>query len=63
MSKLIPIPAWHKHHDFPSTHALRNLIAARDKNGIEVALVRFGNRILIDEEKFFSWVRTNPIKP
>ncbi len=54
-----------KHPAFPQG-SLRNLIflAERRKtskgqiagNGLDVALVRIGRKILIDEAKFFNWI-------
>jgi hypothetical protein len=54
-----------KHHAF-SQGSLRNLIFLAESrktskgtiegNGLNVALVRIGRKVLIDEEKFFQWV-------
>ena len=54
-----------KHRAFPQG-SLRNLIFLAESrktskgvikgNGLDVALVRIGRKLLIDEEKFFQWV-------
>ncbi len=65
--RLIPVPQWNNHHEWPPQGGLRHLIFhARDRknskgeiiqgNGLEVALLRVGRRILIDESKFFQWL-------
>ncbi len=54
-----------KHPAFPQG-SLRNLIFLADSrkttkgiitgNGLDVALVRIGRKVLIDESKFFQWI-------
>lgn len=54
-----------KHEAFPQG-SLRNLIFLAESrktskgtiecNGLNVALVRIGRKVLIDEEKFFQWI-------
>ena len=46
-----------KYEDFP-IGGLRHLIFHEEENGLaEVgAIVRVGRKVLIDEEKFFTWV-------
>ncbi len=60
------IPAFHtvkqfskKHPAFPEG-GMRWRIFHADKNGLtnSGALIRNGRRILIDEEKFFDWIRS-----
>ena len=43
---------------FPSftQGSLRNLIFNAKTNGFDVALVRVGRRVLIDEAAFFEWI-------
>jgi hypothetical protein len=40
--------------------SLRNMIFKRHENGLEEsgAIKRFGRKILIDKEKFFTWVNS-----
>ena len=56
-SRLIPVPKWPNFHPWPSRAGLRKLIIERTKNGFDKVIVRAGRRILIDEDKFFEWVR------
>lgn len=43
-----------------SEGALRNIIFKRNDNGLQDsgAIIRYGRKILIDKEKFFSWVKS-----
>ncbi len=36
--------------------SLRNLIFKAKGNGLEIAIVRLGRRVLIDEAAFFQWL-------
>lgn len=54
--KLIPVPKWNEHHDWPPIGGLRHLIFHADTNGFKDAFRRVGRRVLIDEEKFFECV-------
>lgn len=48
-----------KHTSF-SEGGLRNLIFHKEKNGLmlEKAIVKVGKRVLIDEERFFLWIKS-----
>ncbi len=59
-NRLIPLVQWTKHHDWPSISALRGYAFMRHKNGFEKVVSKVGKRLVIDEQKFFDWVRTNP---
>lgn len=50
------------HSSWLTEGGLRWLVFNADKNGLAKsgALVRLGRRVLFDEEKFLSWVRTSP---
>jgi len=45
-----------EHHPAFTQGALRNLIFNARTNGLGVALVRIGRRVLIDEAAFFTWI-------
>lgn len=63
---LLTVRQFSEKHPAFSQGSLRNLIfnaspkytsrGQVDGNGLKVALVRVGRKILIDEEKFFSWI-------
>lgn len=58
-SRLIPLAEWDKYHPYPTVgtlrqynfHNTRNFHECLEYGGAE------GNRILIDEKKFFEWQR------
>ena len=57
-SKLIPLAEWNKYHDFPTVPALRQYKFHSKTNGFEDVIEyggENGNRILINEDKFFAW--------
>ncbi len=56
MPKLIPIPKWKEHHEWPTEAGLRYYIFNAEFNGFNKVMKRVGRRILIDESKFFEWV-------
>ncbi len=67
--RLIPVTEWNQHHEWPPQGGLRHLIfhtkdrknssgQTTQRNGLDVALVRVGRRILIDEAKFFKWLHS-----
>ena len=47
---------WNLHHAWPTQGALRHLMQYRATNGFASAFVKVGNRVLIDEAKFFEAV-------
>lgn len=53
--RLIPVTQWADHHPWPPIGGLRHLVFHADSNGFGYCLVRIGRRVLIDEEKFFTW--------
>lgn len=64
--KLLTVKQFSEHHPAFSQAALRSLIfqaASREAsngvipgNGLDVAIIRLGRKVLIDETKFFSWI-------
>ena len=52
-----------KNPAFPES-GLRHLIFYADINGLQAsgALLRTGRKILIDDEKFFDWIKSNNSK-
>ncbi len=72
--RLIPVTRWNEYHAWPPPGGLRHLIFhAKPRktrtgemiqgNGLDMALVRVGHRILIDEAKFFEWARAQTGNP
>ena len=57
--RLIPVPKWNELHLWPTIGALRHYIFNAETNGFSTCIVRVGSRILIDEDKFFEWARSN----
>ena len=55
-NKLIPVPKWNHHHDWPPYGGLRHLIFHEKSNGFHKVIRRVGRRVLIDEQAFFEWV-------
>ncbi len=47
---------WNRKYDWPTQGALRHLMQYRATNGFAAAFVKCGNRVLIDEAKFFECV-------
>lgn len=60
--RLLPIRAWPKYHDWPNESGLRYLIFYEKTNGASAWIRRVGKRVLIDEDAFFEWAKTNPQK-
>jgi hypothetical protein len=57
MKRLIPVTKWNDYHIWPPIGGLRHLIFYEQTNGFHHCVVRLGRRVLIDEEKFFEWVK------
>ena len=55
--RLIPVPRWNDHHDWPPPGGLRHLIFHSATNGFSRAFVRVGRRVLVDEHEFFAAVQ------
>ena len=45
-----------KHPAFPES-SLRWLIFNKEDNGLAAAIIKIGRRVLIDERKFFDWLK------
>jgi hypothetical protein len=56
-SRLLTVPAWPRHHAWPTERAMRHYIRRANANGLSPAIHRVGRRVLIDEAEFFSWAR------
>lgn len=54
--RLIPVPKWNDHHDWPPPGGLRSLIFNRKTNGFDKVIKKVGRCVLIDEHAFFEWV-------
>ena len=57
-SRLIPVTKWNQFHAWPPLGGLRHLIAERETNGFKDVLLRPTRVWLIDEDKFFEWMKT-----
>ncbi|WP_341328803.1 hypothetical protein [Methylotuvimicrobium sp. KM2] len=55
-TRLIPVPSWNAHHDWPPEGGLRHLIFNSKTNGFDTAFKRVGRRVLVDEAEFFECV-------
>ena len=56
-TRLIPLTRWNNYHPFPTTAALRWMRFNGEKNGFNSCTLKVGKRVLIDEAKFFKWMR------
>lgn len=56
-SRLIPVTKWNQFHAWPPLGGLRHLIAERHNNGFDEVLFRPTRVWLIDEAKFFEWLK------
>lgn len=61
--RLLTVRQFAESHEWPSQAALRNLIFHRKTNGFHSVVLRVGRRILLDEQKFFEWVRSSQSTP
>lgn len=57
-NSLLTVKQFSQKHSAFTEGSLRHLIFFSEKNGFEMAIVRIGRRILIDESSFFKWVKT-----
>lgn len=55
-TRLIPVPRWNHHHQWPPEGGMRHLIFHAKTNGFDRVIRRVGRRVLIDESAFFQWV-------
>lgn len=56
--RFIPVPRWNDYHPWPPPGGLRYLIFHEKANGFSSCVVRIGRKVLIDEEAFFAWVKS-----
>ncbi|HCU23927.1 MAG TPA: hypothetical protein DF383_02830 [Deltaproteobacteria bacterium] len=61
--RIIPITKWNQYHPWPPPGGLRHLVFHADKNGFNQCILRAGRRVLIDEQKFFSWLESQNSAP
>jgi len=54
--RLIPIPGWPKHHEYPSPSQIRWMLYKNINGFRDECAVQIGRRVLIDEAAFFRWV-------
>lgn len=54
-TKLIPFSKWNDYHDFPKVGSLYQY-KFNNTDNFNYCVVKFGKRVLIDEEKFFTWM-------
>ncbi len=54
--RLLPIPDWPAHFEWPSIAGLRNIRFYRATNGFEDAFVKIGGRVLVNVDAFFAAV-------
>lgn len=59
-NRLIPLSSWNNYHDWPTVNGLRSYAFDRHRNGFDKVVSTVGKRLVINEEKFFEWVRSNP---
>lgn len=58
LPRLIPVPKWNDHHQWPPQGGLRHLIFHAKTNGFDRVIRRAGRRVLIDEQAFFEWIES-----
>lgn len=56
--RFIPVARWNDYHPWPPIGGLRYLIFHEKSNGFSSCVVRIGRKVLIDEEAFFAWVKS-----
>ena len=56
-SRLIPLVDWPKYHPWPPLGGLRHMVFHGDKTGFSRVTIKVGRRRLIDEKKFFEFVK------
>ncbi|APG28935.1 hypothetical protein A7E78_14545 [Syntrophotalea acetylenivorans] len=56
-TRLIPVTKWNDYHPWPPIGGLRHLIFNEKENGFSNCVSRVGRTVLIDEDRFFEWVR------
>lgn len=60
-SRLIPLSEWKNYHSYPTVGALRQYYNRKETNGFDYCIVyggERGTRLLIDENKFFEWLKS-----
>jgi hypothetical protein len=57
-ARLLTVEQFAQEHSWPPVGGLRWLIFHEKSNGFDQVVVRVGRRVLIDEDKFFTWARS-----
>lgn len=57
-ARLLTVSQFVEKHSWATKGGLRGLLFNRKKNGLDVAVVRLGRRLLLDEEQFFQWLES-----
>lgn len=55
--RIIPLTKWNDYHSYPPIGGLRHLVFFGHQNGFNKVVIRAGRRILLDEKKYFEWLR------
>ena len=56
---LLTVSQFIEKHQWATRGGLRQLLFERETNGLNVAVVRIGRKLLLDEDRFFAWVEKN----
>lgn len=57
-TRLLTVSQFVEKHTWATKGGLRALLFNRKKNGLDVAVVRLGRRLLLDEGQFFQWLES-----
>lgn len=58
ISRLIPVTLWNEYHVWPTIGGLRHLVANARKKKFNHVVVKASGRVLIDEDAFFEWAKS-----
>jgi hypothetical protein len=56
--RLIPVTKWNEYHIWPPIGGLRHLVANAKAKKFERVVLKVGGRVLIDEDAFFEWTKS-----
>jgi hypothetical protein len=57
--RLLTVNQFTQEHPWPPIGGLRWLIFHEKSNGFHKVVVRIGRRVLLDEDAFFTWAKSN----
>ena len=60
-TRYIPVADWPAYHPWPSRGALRHLVVHSDERGLTGVFIRVGDRVLVDEHRFLSWIESHRV--